>query len=256
MARPNLKNNGLLSQREAPVLSCYFPLGDPKVPVDLVDIYADHGVDVLEIGLASDHPFLDGPDVSASMKRADVDRARKDLDRVMNHLSKRRVAPKILLMGYVEQAHKGREDTHFWSGIDSFLSVGCSNEHIAQQIEKTAIGAGVAPSVFVGWPIVDHDIDAVRKATFYVMLQAGAGQTGPRKELDPENRQRILQLRDAGVDVPILLGFGISNGAQAREAISLGADGVVVGSQVLRAALEGDKVLKSLFTDLRSGLDA
>jgi tryptophan synthase alpha chain len=38
--------------------------------------------------------------------------------------------------------------------------------------------------------------------------------------------------------VPVALGFGISTPAQARQAADAGADGVIVGSRLVRAAGE------------------
>jgi tryptophan synthase alpha chain len=66
---------------------------------------------------------------------------------------------------------------------------------------------------------------------------------------------RIAELRAEGVGAPIVLGFGISNGEQARAAVGLGADGVVVGSAALRAALKGRAELFALLNDLRNGLN-
>ena len=85
------------------------------------------------------------------------------------------------------------------------------------------------------------------------MLQAAPGLTGPRASLDPANAGRIASLRASGVAAPILLGFGVSNGEQARAAVGLGADGVVVGSAALRAALAGRAELAALLKDLRTG---
>ncbi|SEK22873.1 tryptophan synthase subunit alpha [Pacificibacter marinus] len=256
MPRRSLRKASPHFESDKPLLSCYFPLGDPKIPLDMIDVYADQGVDVLEIGLSAVDPFMDGPDVRASMKRANSDRARANLDAIMERLAKRTIAPKALLMGYGEAEHAGYADAEFWAGLDSCLIVSRNNDAITQQIQNTAIGAGVAPSAFIEVPLTEQGVTAAQKAAFYVMLQASAGQTGPRKVLDPESRNRITHLRAAGVSVPILLGFGISNGMQAREALAFGADGVIVGSQVLRAALEGPQALASLLIDLRSGLDA
>ena len=97
--------------------------------------------------------------------------------------------------------------------------------------------------------------EAARRADGYVMLQAAPGLTGPRPSLDPSNAGRIATLRADGVAAPILLGFGVSNGEQARAAVGLGADGVVVGSAALRAALERPSKLARLLKDLRKGLD-
>jgi len=62
-------------------------------------------------------------------------------------------------------------------------------------------------------------------------------------------------LRAAGVTAPIVLGFGVSSGEHARAAVAHGADGIVVGSAALRAALEGAHELAALLKDLRRGLD-
>ena len=50
---------------------CYVPLGDPVASATaMLDAYADAGVDVLEVGIPSHGPWLDGAEVAASMARA------------------------------------------------------------------------------------------------------------------------------------------------------------------------------------------
>ncbi|WP_460275052.1 tryptophan synthase subunit alpha [Celeribacter sp. ULVN23_4] len=238
------------------LLSCYFPLGDPEVPVEMIDVYAEQGVDVLEIGLASSYPFMDGADVRASMARADRARSQRDLEAVLERLARHRNAPKALLMCYADADHPAHEAPGFWQGLDSCLIVAQPGDPLAQSLRAQAVAAGVAPSEFIGLPLDDAALTAGRASSFYVMLQAGAGLTGPRRSLDPDNRGRIDYLRAGGVSAPILLGFGISNGTQAKAARALGADGIIVGSQVLRATLQGARDLAALLKDLRGGLDA
>lgn len=238
-----------------PLLSCYFPLGDPFVPVSLLDIYVEQGVDVIEIGLSSPHPYLDGPDVSQSMSRADRSRARRDLDVVLDRLARHRRAPATLLMSYADQDHPGLGDAAFWSGLGSLLVVAPETDAVRRQLEANAQKAGLKPSCFVPLPMTEAGIAAARQAEFYVMLQAAAGVTGPRASVDPGNIDRIAALRQAGVTAPILPGFGISTGEQARMIVQLGGDGVVVGSETLRAALAGLAALAKLLGDLRRGLD-
>ena len=43
----------------------------------------------------------------------------------------------------------------------------------------------------------------------------------------------------AHTQVPVALGFGISTPDQAAQAAAAGADGVIVGSRLVRAAAEG-----------------
>ncbi len=53
-----------------PLLACYLPVGDPLIPVEFIEVYIACGVDILELGMPSHDPYLDGDDVSASMARA------------------------------------------------------------------------------------------------------------------------------------------------------------------------------------------
>jgi tryptophan synthase alpha chain len=53
--------------------------------------------------------------------------------------------------------------------------------------------------------------------------------------------------------VPVALGFGISTPEQASQAADAGADGVIVGSRLVRAAAEGEDV-RALVEALAGGL--
>ena len=240
-------------------LSCYYPLGDPRVPVDLLDVYTGEGVDVLEIGMASPDPYLDGPDVRASMARASRDQWQRDLEAVANRLARLQAPPCRLLMTYADAAHPGLpgsdRGSDLWPLIDSLLVVAPEGDHQAMALEAAAEAAGLPLAAFVALPLTDTAMARAARAGLYVMLQAATGVTGPRAALDPGNRDRLARLRAAGIQTPILAGFGIANGAQAGAAVAMGADGVVVGSQVLRAALAGGAELAHLLSDLRKGID-
>ncbi len=203
------------AQAGKPLLSCYFPLGDPAVPVELLDIYAGEGVDVIEIGMASPDPFLDGADVRSSMQRADRAFWRRDLNAVLDRLSRFREPPRALLMTYADEAHPAFAHEDLWRRLDSLLVVARESDPLAAMLEKSAIAAGISPSAFLPLPLGDEGMARARQARFYVMLQSNDGPTGPRKDVDPGNAARIASLKAAGVTAPILLGFGISNGAQA-----------------------------------------
>jgi tryptophan synthase alpha chain len=64
-----------------------------------------------------------------------------------------------------------------------------------------------------------------------------AGTTGEREELPPELKHTVTRVRDAA-SVPVAVGFGISTGEQARQVGEI-ADGVIVGSRIVRAAADG-----------------
>jgi tryptophan synthase alpha chain len=71
----------------------------------------------------------------------------------------------------------------------------------------------------------------------FVYTVALAGITGERKELPPELEATVERVRDAST-VPVAVGFGISTADHARQVAEI-ADGVIVGSRVVRAAGEG-----------------
>ena len=63
------------------------------------------------------------------------------------------------------------------------------------------------------------------------------GITGERKDLSA-GLPALLQRAKAATEVPVAVGFGIGTPAQAREAAAMGADGVIVGSRLVREATE------------------
>jgi tryptophan synthase alpha chain len=71
----------------------------------------------------------------------------------------------------------------------------------------------------------------------FVYAVSLTGTTGERGELQPGLRDMVAGVR-AATDLPVAVGFGISTGDQAR-AVAEVADGVIVGSRVVRAGAEG-----------------
>ncbi len=65
------------------------------------------------------------------------------------------------------------------------------------------------------------------------------GTTGERASL-PERFAEVVAAAKASTSVPVALGFGISTAAQALQAAEAGADGVIVGTRLVRAAAESE----------------
>ena len=75
------------------------------------------------------------------------------------------------------------------------------------------------------------------EARGFVYTVSLTGTTGERAELPPGLAETVAGVRDA-TTVPVAVGFGISTSAHARAVAEI-ADGVIVGSRVVRAAGEG-----------------
>jgi tryptophan synthase alpha chain len=79
---------------------------------------------------------------------------------------------------------------------------------------------------------------AARLSSGFLYVVSRSGTTGARSDLSRGLRETVARARRAAGSLPIALGFGISTPETARRASRL-ADGVVVGSALMRAAEEG-----------------
>jgi len=93
-------------------------------------------------------------------------------------------------------------------------------------------------------------------ASGFIYLVSLTGVTGPRDSLPAELESFVARVR-ARTSQPLCVGFGVSSPQQARRVGEV-ADGVVVGSAIVRLAGESEEPLKqvsSFVGRLRRGLD-
>ena len=87
----------------------------------------------------------------------------------------------------------------------------------------------------------------------FVYTVSLTGTTGERAKLPPGLTETVERVRAAST-VPVAVGFGISTADHARAVAEI-ADGVIVGSRVVRAAGEGGpSAVGSLVAELRDAL--
>jgi tryptophan synthase alpha chain len=82
------------------------------------------------------------------------------------------------------------------------------------------------------------------------------GTTGERDALQERFAEVVARAKSA-TEVPVALGFGISTPEQARQAADAGADGVIVGTRLVRAAgdaLDPAAAVGALVGELAAGL--
>lgn len=243
-----------LASRARPLLICYLPIGDPEACAATAARYADCGVDIIEAGIAVLAPVLDGAVITDSMHRAVAVgmTGRRAADTLAGELS--------TISGLAAVWMSYAEPTASYltmvaeSGACGVLLPDADQDALSATLAATPAARSLHAIPFLPRPPTAVQIEAARSASAYVML-AAAGVTGGRAEVGADNAAVLTDLRRAGVSAPIVLGFGIGTAAQAQRAIELGADGVVVGSACVRAALDGPDALTRLLDDLRRGLD-
>jgi tryptophan synthase alpha chain len=116
--------------------------------------------------------------------------------------------------------------------------------------------AGVETVLLAAPTTSDDRLRAIcQRSRGFVYGVALLGITGERSELAAEATEMGRRLK-AVTDVPVLIGLGISNAEQARQAAAA-ADGVIVGSALVRRLLEGGgpEQAAEFVHELREALD-
>jgi tryptophan synthase alpha chain len=94
-----------------------------------------------------------------------------------------------------------------------------------------------------------------RDARGFVYTVSLTGTTGERGELPPELSDLVERVRAAAGSTPVAVGFGIATAEQARGVGEI-ADGVIVGSRVVRAAGDGGpEAVRELVAELGRALE-
>jgi tryptophan synthase alpha chain len=240
-------------QTRRPVLVAYLCVGDPSVDASIAIARAllDAGADVLELGAPFSDPTADGPVIARASARAiEHGGSMRAAIRVGAELRKSSEAP-LVLFGYANPiVVAGERETVRAvadAGIDAMLIVDLPPEEGAElRAEAKARGVDVVPLLT---PTSSPSrLDAARAvASGFVYYVSVTGVTGALREgADPlaAASQAAERVRDS-LSLPVVVGFGIDDGDKARRALGEaghGADGVVVGSAIVKAieAANGD----------------
>jgi tryptophan synthase alpha chain len=99
-----------------------------------------------------------------------------------------------------------------------------------------AAGLALVPLIAPTTP-ADRTTAIVSRARGFVYTVSVTGTTGERATIDG-SLASVLEHAKAHSPVPVAVGFGISTPEHAAAAADAGADGVIVGSRLVRAAGE------------------
>ena len=104
----------------------------------------------------------------------------------------------------------------------------------ADEIASPAKAAGLETVFMVTPNIPDERAKRIaEKTTGFIYTVSTLGVTGARETLSEMVKPLIERLKNL-TDVPVCVGFGISSPTHAAEVAAAGADGVIVGSKIVR----------------------
>jgi tryptophan synthase alpha chain len=217
----------------------YVCAGDPnsQFTVEQVLRLSKAGADIIELGLPFSDPVADGPVIQAAMGRAIAGGFMTDhLFEVIRSVRAEGVGTPLVVMSYFNPLLQyGVErfcETASKAGADGLLVVDLPPEE-SEELNGSARSWKIDVIRLVAPSTSDPRLETILSQTSgFVYAVSAAGTTGERASLAASAGPLLQRLRSQ-TDLPIALGFGISNPTHVREALALGASGVVEGSALI-----------------------
>jgi tryptophan synthase alpha chain len=220
--------------------------------------YADGGADLVELGVPFSDPLADGSVIHAAGTAAR--RAGATLPAVLEVAGDIAARVPVILMCYANPILS-------W-GLDRFLDALVA-AHVSGLIvpdmpleEATEVRSGCGGRGLALVPLVAPTTPAERLqrigagASGFMYCVSVTGTTGERGAV-AGGLAAVIARAAAHTDVPVAVGFGISTPEQASAAAQAGADGVIVGSRLVRAAGEASDptaAVRDLVADFSAAL--
>jgi tryptophan synthase alpha chain len=239
----------------------YLPAGFPSVErgIQALRAMVDAGCDVIEVGLPYSDPVMDGPTIQAATQRA-LEAGFRTRDALRTVEAVAATGTPTLVMTY-------------WNPVERY-----GVQRFAADL-ASAGGAGLitpdlTPDSGSAWieAADDHHLDKIfliapsstderismttAACRGFVYATAVMGVTGARASTSDLAAPLVARAK-AVTDVPVAVGLGVSNGDQAAQ-VAAYADGVIVGSALVRCLLDHDSrwrpALTALVEDLAQGV--
>jgi tryptophan synthase alpha chain len=215
----------------------YIGAGDPDLEATrrLALAFAGAGVDVLELGVPFSDPLADGlVNQLAAQRGLESGTTPRGVLATVAAIRKESAIP-IVLYVYFNVLHRmGLEQfirEAAGAGVDGLLVLDLPPEE-SGNYEALMAAAGLCNIYLVAPTTPDDRIHTiVPRARGFIYYISREGVTGMQQTVSANIGAMIGKIR-AHTELPIAVGFGISNPEQAREVVSL-ADAAVVGSAVV-----------------------
>ena len=236
----------------------YVMAGDPSLDktVEMVRELEESGADIIELGVPFSDPLADGPTIQRASERAL--RNSVTLRKVISLVRDLRQSTQVplVLMTYFNPVFKyGIEDfigNARVAGVDGVIIPDLPPDE-AEDFIKLSRRASLDTIFLLAPTSTEERIRKVTKASsgfiYYVSM---TGITGANLSLDGSMESLISAIRKF-TDKPVAVGFGVSTPGEAS-AVSRVADGVIVGSAIVKRLHETPDELKDYLASLRAAI--
>ena len=214
----------------------------------------DAGADVVEVGVPFSDPLADGPVIQTSSQRA-LEQG-MTFDRTLDLVREAGVSAPIVLFSYLNPIIAAGQDAlsrAAEAGVHGLLITDLPLGADAALEQRFADGPLDYVRLVAPTTPRERMAEIARHGSGFVYLISRLGVTGERTDIASDLPATITLLRSV-TNLPICVGFGISTPEQAATVAGL-ADGVVVGSALVRAADASVDQAVRLVADLRTAID-
>ena len=244
-----------LRQRGKKAFIPYIMTGDPslKKTEELVLLLEECGADIIELGVPFSDHLAAGPTIQMAAERA-IKRGvtlRKVLGAV-RRVRKKTSVP-IVLMTYYNPVFKyGLEsfiDDASGSGVDGLIVPDLPPEE-AKDLIRLARTRDISTIFLLAPTSTDERISLIsRESTGFIYYVLITGITGAGLTIDKAMIRMIKKIKSVS-GKPVAVGFGVKRPEDA-EIVAEIADGVIIGSSIVKMINEDEKGLKSYLKSLR-----
>jgi tryptophan synthase alpha chain len=233
---------------------------DPATSKACFEAAVDAGADLLEVGLPFSDPMMDGPVIQQANQH--VLDAGLGVAGQLDLVASLEVDVPVLAMTYVTIA-----DTRGYARFaDELADAGCCGAILPDLPAPeaadwlTAARRHDLATVFLAASVSTEQrlAQIAAASTGFVYATGLLGVTGVKDVAQDDARTLVARLREH-TDTPIAVGIGVKDRASAA-AVAAYADGVIVGSSVVRAVGDGDPAgaadrVHALVSELRAGVE-
>ncbi len=229
-----------LEKKKEKALISFVVLGDPneKQSEKIIQKLVDSGSDALELGLAFSDPIADGPTIQAADQRAlEIGMNLAKAFEIISIVRKKNPSVPIGLLVYCNLVYNYGVERFYVKlgdvGVDSVLIADLSleeSDHYLEQAKKNKV-----KQIFIIAPTTTPErIEKItRKANGFIYLVAVAGITGARESVKGETIELLKKTREK-TSLPLCVGFGVSKPEHIKALSEAGADGLIVGSAIVK----------------------
>ncbi|XP_004302602.1 PREDICTED: tryptophan synthase alpha chain-like [Fragaria vesca subsp. vesca] len=230
----------------------YITAGDPDLSTTqaALKVLDSCGSDAIELGLPYSDALLDGPVIRASATRSlargtNFNKVISMLKEVVPQLS----CPIVLFSYYnpiIKQGIKSFMFTISQAGVRGLLVPDIPFEET--EILRNEAAKNNVELVLLTTPATTTDRmkDIVKASEGFVYLASTAGVTGARGRVNEQVKGLLKEIKEVMPSKAVAVGFGLSKPEHVKQVAEWGADGVVVGSAIVKVLGEARSPLGRL----------